>query len=153
MRRSERWRIFCPTYQRQKNAHVSKAAWALPCPHTNNDRNDNNHSSYEHPILNLDAKDAEFLDEDTQGRLPPCGTVWSARQKRYYFYISWPGAQFLVASFYEGLERLLRFQLGNGSGGSIRKQLRMVRVITGIVSLIAIQIAAQSLGDRAVALF
>jgi len=24
---SERWRIFCPTYQRKKNAHVSKAAW------------------------------------------------------------------------------------------------------------------------------
>jgi hypothetical protein len=34
------------------------------------DANRNNQTRYGHPILKLNAKDAESLDEDMQGRLP-----------------------------------------------------------------------------------
>ncbi|HXM98953.1 MAG TPA: hypothetical protein VN982_10790, partial [Candidatus Dormibacteraeota bacterium] len=41
---------------------------ARPCrpsfPHTDGDGSRNNHNGQEHPILYLNAKDAEFLNED-----------------------------------------------------------------------------------------
>jgi hypothetical protein len=59
-----------------------------PNPQTDGDGDRNHQNGYWHPILDVNAEDAESLDEDMQGRFSPVGTVCPVHQKRYYFYIA-----------------------------------------------------------------